>query len=88
MPWNLPDLVVSTTERRRKFIQGRAKREASKVTEPNLRFPAVSAKIFGFLRKPAVFCALQMLECPGEGVNLRKSVVFCENLSFGLSLSP
>ena len=24
----------------------------------------------------------------GEGVNLRKSAVFCENLRFGLSLSP
>ena len=29
-----------------------------------------------------------MLEIPGEGVNLRKSAVFCENLRFGLSLSP
>ena len=29
-----------------------------------------------------------MLEFPGEGVNLRKSAVFCENLRFGLSLSP
>ena len=25
-----------------------------------------------------------MLEFPGEGVNLRKSAVFCENLRFGL----
>ena len=40
-----------------------------------LRF---SAKIFGFLRKSAVSCALQTLEFPGEGVNLRKSAVFCE----------
>ena len=32
-------------------------------------------------------CALQMLEFPGEGVNLRKSPVFCKNLRFGLSLS-
>ena len=47
-------------------------------TEPNLRF---SAKIFGFLRKSAV-------SSQGEGVNLRKSAVFCENLRFGLSLSP
>ena len=29
-----------------------------------------------------------MLEFAGEGVNLRKSAVFCENLRFGLSLSP
>ena len=51
----------------------------------------------GFLRRSSVFCenlrfspvscALQMLEFPGEGVNLRKSAVFCENLRFGLSLS-
>ena len=27
-----------------------------------------------------------MLEFPGEGVNLRKPAVFCENLRFGLSL--
>ena len=43
-----------------------------------------SAKMCGFLR----FRALQMLEFPGEGVNLRKSAVFFENLRFGLSLSP
>ena len=57
--------------------------------------PAVSCS---FLRKSSVFCedlrfpavsrALQMLEFPGEGVNLRKSAVFCENLRFKLSLSP
>ena len=35
-----------------------------------------------------VSCALQMLESPGEGVNLRKSAVFCENLRLGPSLSP
>ena len=29
-----------------------------------------------------------MLQFPREGVNLRKSSVFCENLRFGLSLSP
>ena len=29
-----------------------------------------------------------MLEFPGEGVNLRKCAVCCENLRFGLSLSP
>ena len=70
---------------------GRAKADAPKVTEPNLRFPAVfcenlwfSAKICGFLRKS---CALQMLEFPGEGANLQKSAVLCENLRFGLSLS-
>ena len=28
-----------------------------------------------------------MLEFPGEGVNLRKSSVFCENLRFGLSVT-
>ena len=54
------------------------------MTEPNLRFLWFSPKIFGFLRFPA----LQMLEFPGEGVNPRKSAVFCEDLRFGLSLSP
>ena len=29
-----------------------------------------------------------MLEFPGEGVNLRKSAVFCENLRCGLVMSP
>ena len=29
-----------------------------------------------------------MLEFPREGLNLRKSAVFCENLRFGHSLSP
>ena len=56
------------------------------MTEPNLQLP-VSAKIFGFLRKCVVFCTLQMIEFAGEGVNLRKSAVFRENLRFGLSLS-
>ena len=62
------------------------------MTEPNLRFPAVccenlrsSANICGF---STVSCALQMLEFPGEGVNLRKAAVFCESLRFGLSRSP
>ena len=54
-----------------------------KVTHLRCRSP-----ICGFLRKSAVSCALQMLEFPGEGVHLRKSVVFCKNLCFGLSLSP
>ena len=49
-----------------------------------LRFPA---GIFGFLREnlwfSVVSCALQTLEFPGEGVNLRKSAVFCENLRLG-----
>ena len=48
--------------------------------ESNLRFPA------GFLRKSAVLCALQMLEFPGERVNLRKSAFGA--LSLSLSLSP
>ena len=30
-------------------------------------------------------CALQMLEFPGKGVNLRKFAVSCGNLRFGLS---
>ena len=55
---------------------------------PICGFLRSSAKIFGFLRKSAVSCALQMLEFPGEGMNLRKSAVFCENLRFGRSLSP
>ena len=54
--------------------QGQAQGDGTKVTEPNLRFPAV------FLRKSSVFCAkifaLKMLEIPGEGVNLQKSAVF------------
>ena len=55
---------------------------------PICGFLRFSAKIFGFLRFSAVSCALQMLEFPGEGVNLRKSAVFCENLRFAHSLSP
>ena len=50
-----------------------------------------SAKIFALLQKSAVFCGflrLQMLEFPGEGANLQKSAVLCENLRFGRSLSP
>ena len=69
------------------------KRAELKVTDlrwrsPNCGFLRFSAKIFGFLRKSAVSCALQVLEFPGEGVNLRKSAIFCESLRFGLSLSP
>ena len=60
------------------------KGEAPKVTEPNLRFLAVFCEN---LRCSAVSCAFQMLEFPGEGVNLRKSAVCCEDLGFGLSLS-
>ena len=48
-----------------------------KVTDQRWRSPTCgflqfSSKIFGFLRKSAVSCALQMLEFPGEGI--------CENL--------
>ena len=70
---------------------GSAKTRAElKVTDLRWRSPICvflqfSAKICGSMRK---ICALQMLEFPGEGVNLRKSAVFCENLRFGLSLSP
>ena len=47
---------------------GRAKSDAPKVTEPNLRFPAVfSAKIFGFLQKSAVFCGF--LRPPNAGIS-------------------
>ena len=62
-----------------KAFEGRAKGDAPKVTEPNLRFSAVSCEN---LRFSAVYCALQMLEFPGEGVNLQKAAVFCENLRF------
>ena len=48
---------------------------------------AQSAKICGFLRQSAVPWALQMLEFPGEGLNLRKSAVFCENLGLGSLLA-
>ena len=48
--------------------------------------------ICGFLRKSAVFCGFL---CPPNAwisrrrrENLRKSAVFCDNLRFGLSLSP
>ena len=72
-------------------LQGRAKGDAPKVTEPNLRFPAVFLRKYSVfcenLRFSAVSCALQMLEFPPEGVDLRKSAVLCENLRFGLSLS-
>ena len=57
--------------------KGRAKGDGPKVTYPNLRFPAV------FCKKSSVSCALHMLEFPGEGVNLRKSAVFCDNLVLG-----
>ena len=43
--------------------------------------------VIGAELKVTVSCALQMLEFLGEGVNLRKSAVFCENLCFRLSLS-
>ena len=59
-----------------------------KVTGPNLRFPAVFCEN---LRFSAVSCALQMLEFPEEGVNLRKSAVsakICVLGSLSLSLSP
>ena len=55
---------------------------------PICGFLRFSSKVLGFLRNSAVSCALQMLEFPGEAVNLQRSVVFCENLGFGLSLSP
>ena len=45
---------------------------------------AFSAEICVF---SAVSCALQMLESPGEGANLRNGFLR-ENLRFGLSLSP
>ena len=36
-----------------------------------------------FLRKSAVSCVwIRTLEFPGEGVNLRQSVVFCEKSAF------
>ena len=42
----------------------------------------------GIVRIHGLADALQgeMLEFPGEGVNLRTSAVFCDNLRFGLSL--
>ena len=51
---------------------------------PICGFLRFSAKIWSF---SAVSCALQILEFPGEGWNLRKSAAFFENLRFGLSLS-
>ena len=49
----------------------------SSVSCENLQF------FCGFLCHPKL---VQMLEFPGERVNLRKSAVFCGNLRFGLSL--
>ena len=72
------------------LFQGRAKGDAPK-REPNLGFPAVfcenlrfPAKICGFLRFPAPSKCWNFQE-KGICENLRK---FCENLRFGLSLSP
>ena len=48
------------------------------MTEPNLQFPAVSCEN---LRFSAVSYALQMLEFPGERVNLQKSVFFCARIA-------
>ena len=59
--------------------KGRAKGDGPKVTEPNLQCHAVFC---GNLLFSAVSCALQMLEFPGEGVNLRKSAVFCDQSAF------
>ena len=81
----------SSISRTRK--EGRARGDAPKVTEPNLRFPAV------FLPKSAVFCknllfSPKICAPPNAGISrrrgesLRKSAVFCENLRFGRSLSP
>ena len=62
---------------------GRAKGDAPKVTEPNLRFPAVfcenlrfSAKICGFLRFPA----------PSTCLNLQEKGWICENLRFSAKI--
>ena len=52
------------------------------------RFPALFCENLRFSAKICGSCALQMLAFPGKGVNLQKSVVFCEHLRFGLSLSP
>ena len=49
------------------------------MTEPNLRLPAVFCEN---LRFSAVSCALQMLEFPGEGVNLRKICGFLRKSAF------
>ena len=60
------------------------------MTDPNLRFPAISCKNHCFPPKLCGLLRLQALEFP-EGVNLRKSAVFCDNLRFGawsVTLSP
>ena len=81
---SLAEGLGSVTQRLHLHLD-RAKGDAPKVTEANLRFPAVFCENLRFSAKT---CALQMLEFPGEGVNLRKSAVFCENLRFARSLSP
>ena len=86
---NLPNRVVWSLQDFLKFIfegsapdpmstalfRGRAKGDGAQ-SAVFLRF---SAKIFGF---SAVSCALQMLEFPGEGVNLRKISGFLRKSSF------
>ena len=63
--------------------QGRAKGDGPKVTEPNLRFPAVfcenlrfSAKICGFLRFPA----------PSKCWKFQEKGYICENLRFSAKI--
>ena len=54
--------------------------------EPNLRRSSVFWENLWF---SAVSCALQMLEFPEGGVNLRKSEVFCKKYAlWALSMSP
>ena len=72
----------------RKLLKSDSKvtKTGQKVTEPNLRKSAVSCEN---LRFSVVSCALQRLEFPGEGVNLRKSAVeFFWALSVTLVPSP
>ena len=52
--------------------------DGPKVTEPNLRFPAVFCDNLQFSE---VFCVLQMLEFPGKGVNLRKSAFWARSVT-------
>ena len=57
----------------------------------DLRCRPQSAKVSVFCEHlwfSAVACALHMIEFPGQGVNLRISAIFCENLRFGPGLSP
>ena len=87
-PWNWP---LSTEYRqfggqKSKLSRGNFRGELPPLYR-SVRFDPPHPGFRESLRFSAVSCA-HILEFLGEGVNLRKSALFCENLRFGLSLSP